>query len=103
MAIPSKPGWFLKEWREHRGLTFEQLAERVESSPGYVSDLEKGKRRFNSEHLELFALALNTTPADLIRRRPNDPEAIEVGGLAPDQVNLVRGMVEQLRRTGTDG
>jgi transcriptional regulator with XRE-family HTH domain len=65
-------GWYLKEWRERSGLTMEGLAERAQTSPGQVSDLEKGKRRFNRDWLEKFAGALDINPADLFRNPAND-------------------------------
>lgn len=61
----SDAGWHLKEWREHAGLTMEGLAERVGTSPGQLSDLEKGKRRYNRDWLEKFATALDIGVKDL--------------------------------------
>ena len=97
----SPPPLFLRDWRKERGLTQEQLAERLHITKASISRLESGKQGWDGIFLEAAAEALNCTPADLIRRRPGDPDAIEVTGLAPDQVSLVKGMVEQFRRTGT--
>jgi transcriptional regulator with XRE-family HTH domain len=98
--VVDRPKWFLKEWRKHRGYSQERLAELVGTSKGYVSDFETGKRRYNQDILEQFALALNTTPADLLRRSPSDPETIETQGLKPEQVSLLHDMVAQMRRAG---
>lgn len=60
-------GWYLKEWRKKRGLTLLALAEKVDASVGYLSDLESGKRRHNSDWLAKLATALDASPADLLR------------------------------------
>ena len=92
---------FLREWRQHRSMTQAAFADRMHMTNANVSRIESGKQNWDSSFLEHAAEVLNCTPADLIRRRPQDPHEIEIAGLAPDQVDLVRGMVEQLRRTGT--
>lgn len=69
----SDAGWFLKEWRDRAGLTMEGLASLVETSPGYLNDLEKGTRRFNQTWLERFAGALQIEPADLLRNPAHEP------------------------------
>lgn len=68
--------WFLKAWRKHRGYTQERLAEMVGSSAGYISDMEKGKRRYNQDLLEALAEALRCEPADLIMRDPTVGESV---------------------------
>jgi transcriptional regulator with XRE-family HTH domain len=56
----------IKEFRLSRGLTVEQLAEKVGMSKSYVSEIENGKKQANGRRLEAFALALGVRPADLI-------------------------------------
>lgn len=70
--MPTQPRqrWFLKEWRKHRGLSQEKLAERLGIYKGDVSNLETGKRRYNQDILEALADALQCDPADLIMRDP---------------------------------
>lgn len=68
--------FYLREWRKHRGYTLERLAEMVGMSVGYLSDLEKGKRRYNQDFLEVVAEALRCEPADLIMRDPSDPQGL---------------------------
>jgi len=65
---------FIKEWREHRGLTQDGLAERVGTSKGYLSQFETGARRYNQDFLERIATALGCAPADLLGRDPNKPK-----------------------------
>lgn len=52
MGKKQKIQWFAAEWRAFRRMTLEQAAESLATSAGYLSDLEKGKRRFNQDHLE---------------------------------------------------
>jgi transcriptional regulator with XRE-family HTH domain len=65
-----KPRQFIREWRKHRGLTQEQLADRMGITRGYVSQVEKGVRRYDQVFLEAAAEAMNCEPADLIMRDP---------------------------------
>jgi transcriptional regulator with XRE-family HTH domain len=67
--------WFLKEWREHRQLSQEKLAEALDMTQGMISQLETGRINYTSNHLDLLAKALMCEPADLLTRDPNDPEA----------------------------
>jgi transcriptional regulator with XRE-family HTH domain len=76
MTIRERQKWFLREWRKHRGLTIEKLAERLDVSKGYVSDMERGKKRYNQDQLEALADALECEPADLLMRDPSDTEAV---------------------------
>lgn len=61
---------FFKEWREHRGLTQEQLAERLGTNKSGVSKIERGENRYNQSNLEAWADALQCEPSDLISRLP---------------------------------
>ena len=70
-------GHFLKAWRKHRGLTQEQLAERVGVTHGLISQLETGRTGYSQPLLEAAASALNCRPGDLINASPDDPGSIE--------------------------
>ena len=67
---------FIKEWRKHRGLTQEQLAERIGWSPGAVSQLETGRASYTQPILEAIAEELRCSPGDLLMRDPTDHEAV---------------------------
>lgn len=62
---------FIREWRQHRGLTLEQLAERTDLTHGAISQLERGLINYTQPTLESIADALRCEPADLIMRPPN--------------------------------
>ena len=57
---------FLKAWRKHRGLTQDQLAERVEVTHGAISQVETGRTGYSQPLLEAAASALNCRPGDII-------------------------------------
>lgn len=67
---------FIREWRQHRGLTLEQLADRLDMTPSHMSMLERGQRAYTQETLEAVAEALQTDAASLLMRNPTDPDAI---------------------------
>lgn len=78
MAAPRKQyrRTFIRQWRMHRGLTLERLADRVDMSVSALSYLERGQSGYTQETLERLAEALMTDPASLLIRNPEDPEAI---------------------------
>jgi transcriptional regulator with XRE-family HTH domain len=67
---------FIKQWREHRGLSQLQMAERIGIDKSYVSKIENGKKRYDQPFLEAAAEVLNCSPADLIVRDPSTSESI---------------------------
>src|SRR5437868_1495269 len=66
---------FIKEWRIHRNLTQDQLAERVGVSAPNLSRLENFRQDYTQSILEALAEALQCEPADLIMRNPMQPDA----------------------------
>ena len=104
LAMP-KSGHFIREWRKHRGLTQEQLAERIGMDKSYLSKIESGKRRYDQPFLEAAAVVLQCEPADLIIRDPSDPDGIWSiwDGLEPTQRKQVVEIAKTLKRTGTEG
>lgn len=74
---------FIRQWREHRQLTLETLAERVGTHlPGggfthaSLSRIERGLQPYSQPILEALAEELRTDPASLLMRNPTDPDAI---------------------------
>lgn len=67
---------FVKEWRQYRGLTQEQLAERVGMSKSNISQLEQARQGYSAEGLEALALALNCEPAHLLMVDPTRDDAM---------------------------
>jgi len=75
---PQKPRQnYLRAWREGRGLTQEQLAERLGTSKGQISSWETGRRSMTWGVQEALAEALSIEPWDLFRD-PAQPSADEL-------------------------
>lgn len=91
---------FIKEWRLHRGLTMDRLADRLDISKATLSRVESGKQPYTQDTLEALADALSCEPADLIMRDPTAPGAIwslwERASVAQRQQieSVVRALVE---------
>lgn len=62
--------WYLREWRKHRGMTQEQLAEAIDSAKPTISRMENGQIPYNQPFLEACAGVLNCSPADLLSSPP---------------------------------
>lgn len=73
---PQNPRHFIRQWRKHRHLTLEQLAERVDTTHATLSRIETGKMAYTQPLLERLADELRTDPASLIMRDPTDPEGL---------------------------
>ncbi len=91
--------WYLTEWREARGLTQDQLAEKVTAltenwekpvrlTGGDVSKLERNKkRRFHQDQLEAFAQVLHCeSPGDLF--------------YSPEEISEIRRLVDKIVTRG---
>ena len=85
-------GWYLAAWRDHRGLTLDELAAEMGSSKGFISDLETGavdkegkQRRFNRDLVDKAAAALDVSPGFLI-----DVNPFTVEGQFTDRMSVIR-------------
>ena len=56
----------IKFWRQQRSLTQEQLAEKVELTPGFISLIETGKKRASLETLLSICTELEITLNELL-------------------------------------
>jgi len=56
----------IRVWREHRGLTQQQLAESAGISTPYLSQIESGKRKGTADVLTAIAKALNLSLDDIV-------------------------------------
>lgn len=63
----------LREWREYRGLTQEQAAERLNVSRTLLSKIENAKSPYTQGFMEAASEAYNCEVADLIMRDPHSP------------------------------
>ena len=67
---------FIRQWRQHRGLTLQRLADRLDMTPSHFSMLERGLRGYTQSTLEAVASGLQTDVASLLMRDPTDTDAI---------------------------
>jgi transcriptional regulator with XRE-family HTH domain len=72
----------IRVWREHRGLSQQQLAETAGISKPYLSQLEAGKREASQRVIRRLAKALRVDLDDLIRPEPEDANT-RTSGAAP--------------------
>jgi len=94
---------FIRQWREYRGLTLEQLAARVGTTHATISRIERGKQPYSQPLLEAIADALGTDPASLLMRNPRDPEgmwSIWDRAKAAQRVQIT-AIAETIVKTGT--
>lgn len=87
---------YIREWRKHRGLTLEQLAARIDATPGSLSLLERGQSAYTQGTLEALALALDTDAPSLLSKNPGKEGAvIDITDLlrraGPDDVEAIIG------------
>lgn len=94
---------FLRQWREYRGLTQDDLAARLETSKASISRIELGQQAYTQDFLEACADALRTDPASLLMRDPTDEEAVwslwdkaKVGDR-----KIIENIVRSVIKTGT--
>ena len=58
----------IREIREQKKMTLKQIAEQVEISVPYLSDIERGNRRGSSATIGRIAEARGVNPGDLLKR-----------------------------------
>jgi transcriptional regulator with XRE-family HTH domain len=94
---------FIRAWRVHRGLTQEQLADRLDTTKANISRIENLRQGYTQDFLEACAEALRTDAASLIIRDPSEPEGIwSIWDQAkPGQRRQITEIARTITRTGT--
>lgn len=93
---------FLREWREYRDLTQEQLAARLETTKTTISRKENDHRRVDVDYMAAVAEALQCEPADLFRD-PRQPSPQELLNSLSEDARKALYVIHNERRTGTNG
>lgn len=95
----------LKAWRKHRGLSQEQLAERIGTTTATISRIENAKQNWDQEFLRLAADELRCMPQDLLMRDPTDHEGLWSiwDQLQPVERLQAVEIIKTIKRTGTKG
>lgn len=91
----------LREWREYKGLTQEQAAERLNISRTLLSKIENAKSPYTQGFMEAAAEAYGCEVADLIMRDPGSPvwsiyDTLQ--SLPPEQQAHVEQIVKTFRK-----
>lgn len=96
--------FFLRQWREFRGLTQQELAERTGRTKGYISNIERGESRYNEDILEELASALLCESWELIGRDPTveDDSASDIVDIWDHIPSGNRQQARQILETFTD-
>lgn len=103
--MSDRPGNYLKAWREHRGLTQQQLADKLDTDKAVISLLENGKRRLDDRWLQRLADVLDTSRGNLLDHPPQDQMAEIIDLFVHvDQQDRQRfiGVAESLRKFSAD-
>jgi transcriptional regulator with XRE-family HTH domain len=66
----------LKNCRKQAGLTQEKLAELCDTDPGYIRQIESGRRFPSIEYIERIAAAFNIAPYRLFYEKSDTPDEI---------------------------
>lgn len=107
---PSRPPHFLREWRKHREMTLEAVAEAVGEITGdgfthaSLSRIERGRQPYSQPQLEALATVYRTDPGSLLMRNPADPDAIwSIWDQAKtgEQRRMIRELASTVLKTGT--
>lgn len=106
MAKKAVQRHFIRAWRKYRGLSQQQLADRMGVARSYVGHVETGRSRYDQPFLEAAADALNCAPADLIMRDPSQPDALwsiwdQIR--PPERDQALRILETFTKKTGTQG
>lgn len=59
-------GMSLRAFRADKGVSLRELASQARVSPGYISELERGRKEVSSELLASLCTALGTTVSDVL-------------------------------------
>jgi transcriptional regulator with XRE-family HTH domain len=96
---------FLRQWRKHKGLTQEEVAEQLSVDTTTVGRIEKGELPYNQDYLERIAIIFGVDVTDLLAVNPLqlDPPKVVYDRLrhAPAEVqNRAIAIIEALLAAG---
>lgn len=95
----------LRAWRDYRGLTQDQLAEKVGTAGNVIGLLESGERQLSPKWLRKLAPELGTTPGFLLDHDPNDIDGdlLEAAMSVPKDQRAQAIQILKTFKTGTAG
>lgn len=96
----------LKAWREFRGLSQAELADRVGTNQNMIGYLESGERGLSAKWLRKLAPALATQPGHILEHDPNmlPTDIVEIWfNASPDERRQLVKVAQAIVRDGTNG
>lgn len=96
----------LRAWREFRGRTQAELAEKVGTNSNMIGYLESGERGLSAKWLRKLADALDTTPGMILDHDPSelDSDILEIWATASNrQKRQISEIAKTLLKDGTNG
>lgn len=101
-----KPPHFLREWRQFRHMTQQELAEAIGTSKTVISEMERGNLQLSPKWLRKMAPVLETQAGYILDHDPADldNDIIEIWGKIDEQDRdqAARVLRSFVKRTGTD-
>lgn len=95
---------YLKEWREFRKLTQQELADALDTSKSVISDMERGRLQLSPKWLRRIAPILETQPGHILDHDPAqlDNDIIDIWSNieAKDRDQAIR-VLKSFVKTGT--
>lgn len=89
---------YVAEWREDKGLTQQQLADRMGTSDVTISRWETGKRRPDMDAQAAIAEALGIEPIDLLRHPAQQSADALLRGQPPEVIDQAMNLIRAIRR-----
>jgi transcriptional regulator with XRE-family HTH domain len=97
-AVRLRVGANVRKLRKAKGLSQEQLAERVGNTHRHIGQVERGEVNLTIDYLVEIAANLSVDPADLFRPPGESGRAYTLTQEAVDQLELALRIVERLKR-----
>lgn len=95
----------LRDWREYRGLSQQELATACNTTQHQIAYLESGERGLSAKWLRKLSVALDTTPGMILDHNPNDLDSdiVEIWATASNrQKRQLAEIAKTIMKTGTD-
>jgi Predicted transcriptional regulators len=95
----------LREWREFRKMSQQELATACGTTQHQIAYLESGERGLSAKWLRKLSVALDTTPGMILDHNPSDLDSdiIEIWATASNrQKRQLAEIAKTILKTGTD-
>ena len=85
--LPTTKSIYIREWRKHRGLTLQDVADATGITHATIGRVERGKIAYTRDTIEAITAALNCLPGQLLSFPPNSaPSGEQVAHLVCEHV-----------------